>query len=103
MFKRRAPADSGFLLSFLINLALRPEWLALALILFILHKVFGWPAYFALLALAAWVLVSFGITLVLSLVCRGDSPTLNTPGSQTTSERLRKRQLEAERQEEEER
>lgn len=61
----RKEKDHGFLISFLVNLAFRFEWLLLAGILWLLHVFHILPWWVALIPIGIWVLHALLVTLVL--------------------------------------
>ena len=94
--RRCAKTDGGFLLSFVLNLCLRGEWLLCSLILLALHYLLDLPLFLTWIALGIWVLISFGITCLLQWAS-DTSQSAPTYGGQRTSERLKKQQEEARR------
>jgi len=71
--------DGGFLISFVINLLFNLEWVALAFILFLLHKFLKLPMWPVWGALALWVGGVFITTLVLSLLAAWGNSADDTP------------------------
>lgn len=63
---RRADPDHGWLLCFLLNLLLRLEWLALALILWALRSLLPLPRFLPWAALAVWVVLALALTFLVS-------------------------------------
>ena len=59
---RRASASKGYILCFVFNLLLRLEWVAFALVLYLLHYWAGISAWFCFAALAIWVLSALLLT-----------------------------------------
>ncbi len=57
--------DSGFLLSFLINLLFNLEWVIPAVICFILHFIFGISLWWTFGFIALWILIVFVRTSLL--------------------------------------
>lgn len=88
MLRRIAPPDSGFILSLLLNMVFRFEWAAAALILLILHFVLGWPLFPVWLCLAAWILHSLLVTILLIAVTRhGNEETPPLPNKNPYSKK----------------
>ena len=78
---RRVSRGHGFLISLLINMAFRAEWLVIAIVLFVLNRVLGLSIWFMVAALAVWVIYSLVVTLLLSMANRlgnvKDEPKIN--------------------------
>ncbi|MDO4532045.1 MAG: hypothetical protein Q4C06_08700 [Bacillota bacterium] len=92
--KRRASADLGFWMAFILNLFFQSEWLVLALIFLGLHHLFALPLFLFWAALVIWVLIALFITAFLGWVSSG--PDRNAVQGQRTSERLRRKKEESE-------
>ena len=88
MTRRTALPDSGFVLSLLLNMVFRFEWVAAALILLILHFVLGWPLFPVWICLAAWILHSLLVTILLIAVTRhGNEETPPRPNQNPYSKK----------------
>ena len=72
---RQKTHDSGFLVSFIINLALNFELAVVAAALLILHFAVNVPLWLFWIALALWILPNLVITLLLFLLSGMASPT----------------------------
>ena len=92
--RKRASADLGFWMAFILNLFFQSEWLILALVFLGLHHLFDLPMFLFWAALALWVLIALFITGFLGWLTKG--PDRNAVQGQRTSERLRKQQEENE-------
>jgi hypothetical protein len=66
----------------------RLEWLALALILYILHRIFGIPLAFTFYALIAWVVVALLITLLLTFANSAGNAGSPSHSSRRASDRI---------------
>lgn len=77
---RRSVIDHGFVVSVLINMLFRFEWLIVAGILFGLHAWLNLPIYFAYIVLGGWVLHAVCITIFMTWVCDcGERKTPDKP------------------------
>jgi len=92
--KKRASADMGFWMAFILNLFFQSEWLFLALVFLGLHYLFELPMLLFWTALVIWVMIAMFITGFLGWLTKG--PDRNAVKGQCTSERLRKKQSENE-------
>lgn len=70
---RKPRYNGGFILSFLLNLVLNFEWAVIALVLFILGKLFRLSIMFAFMTLGIWIFGTLLITLFLFWVSRHGS------------------------------
>ena len=85
--KRRVAPNRGFWLTFLLNLLFRAEWLMLAVVLFVAHKLVQLPLWVVSVPLVIWV----GIALVLTwFACWATSTSeiKPAPNSKRSSERI---------------
>ncbi len=92
MFKNfiRKRKSSGIVLTFFINLIFNIEWLALALVLYGLHRWIGIPIYFMYVALGIWGLIALCISCLL-MFGSDNRDSLKTPGRRFASDRLRQK------------
>ncbi|MCR5481779.1 MAG: hypothetical protein K6F52_03190 [Clostridia bacterium] len=78
--RRKASPDKGFLISMLINMAFRFEWVIAAAALAAAHFFLDWPWWLPLVPLAIWFLQAFIVTAMLSFALRlGNSPQKSVP------------------------
>ena len=68
--KRRAPDNTGFILSFLINFAFRSEWGVLLVILLVVRIFWKFPLFIVFIPLVLWVLHALLVTVVFSQIAR---------------------------------
>ena len=92
--RKRANADLGFWMAFILNLFFQSEWLLLALVFLGLHYILELTVLLFWAALALWVIIALFITVFLGWITKG--PDKNAIQGQRTSERLRKKQEEVE-------
>ncbi len=72
--------DSGFLLSFFINLLFNLEWAIPALICFVLHFILGISLWWTAGGIALWILVVLARTLLLFVLNKaGNMPEKQRP------------------------
>ena len=64
----------GFLLSLLINMALRFFWPVIAILLLVFHFVLGWPLWVVIIPLVCWVVHALIITLIVGWATSGAEP-----------------------------
>ena len=88
--RKRASADLGFWMAFILNLFFQSEWLVLALVFLALHHLVDLLMFLFWAALGLWVLIALFITVFLGWVASG--PDRNAIKGQRTSERLRKKE-----------
>lgn len=80
--RRRASLDKGFVISLIINLLFRIEWLILSALLLILHFVVpAIPWFVCLVPVGAWLLHGFLVTLIFRLISKyeNNGPDVETP------------------------
>ncbi len=88
---RRVSKDHGFIISLVLNMAFRPEWVVGAIVLFVLHRIFGISIWWGIITLIAWFVYSLIITCVLFWANRmGNSPERKTVNKNPYSEGVRK-------------
>ena len=92
--RKRASADLGFWMAFILNLFFQSEWAILAAVFLGLHYLFDLPMFLFWGTLVLWVLIALFITCFLGWLAKG--PDRNAMQGQRTSERLRKQQEENE-------
>ena len=88
--RKRASADLGFWMAFILNLFFQSEWAILAAVFLGLHYLFDLPMFLFWGTLVLWVLIALFITGFLGWVASG--PDRNAVKGQRTSERLRKKE-----------
>lgn len=75
MDMRRVSKDHGFIMSLVLNMAFRPEWVVAAIFLFLLHRFVGISFWWYVAVLIAWFVYSLIITCVLFWANRmGNAP-----------------------------
>ena len=85
--KRRVAPNRGFWLTFLLNLLFRAEWLMLAVVLFVLHKLLPLPLWVASIPLGIWVVLALALTLLADWAT-STSELKPAPNSKRSSERI---------------
>lgn len=68
--RRRAPAGTGFFLSFLINFIFRYEWGILTVLLAVVRLFLKFPLVIVFIPLIIWVIHALVVTTVFSLIAR---------------------------------
>ena len=63
---RKADADNGYLLCFLLNLALNLEWGIISLVLLFCHYFFDFPEFLSLISLGIWLFEALFFTVLVA-------------------------------------
>lgn len=75
----RKARNHGFVVSLLVNMAFRAEWLVPALILLVLHFVLGIAWWWCLIPIGCWIIHALIVTLLLSFAnWAGNAPEPQT-------------------------